>query len=513
MNSTPPNFVALNSALQRPNGEVNIMGLVTDFLAPGRSRGTDWMSTFTITDLSFSGIQDEGLKIRFFRPMESELPAIGGVGDVVMLRGIKINQWSGMTIGLSTRTTSWVVFPAASIPASPPVLGLHLKNVKEPRTAAPSLAEMHYAVSLCNSQDRSFFKEPMHQAESSDAVPSHKSKGSASISRRDKFSLIKDIKVETYYDLVGQVVRVYPHNNRVELYVTDYTSNPLLFNYEWGQDDVDGSAREGDFYNYAPRQSTTRKWPGPPGYKTLTVTLWPPHSYFAQQTLKENDFVHLRNVHMKWSKDSKIEGVLHSDRLYPDRIDITVLENNEHDDRIKDLLRRKRDLAKKFPAQRDEFVAQTRAQKRKVMNEDKALSRNAAAKKKRKLERELLDNSKSRYTGGLGAMANSPSDAEVASKNEVEEGKFRFNTDKHKLNTNGVSQFSLLHGFYMQRLPNLNCHKTIQIGGNAETLVLSTVLAPMTGPKPTLASTSYAPAQCFCVSIRSIGLIVRALIV
>ena len=437
MASTPPGFVDLNTALKRSKSELNIMGVVTDFMAPGRSRGTDWMSSFSITDSSYSISHDGGFKVRFFRPMESELPAIKGIGDVVVLRGIKINEWSGMTIGLSTRTTSWVIFPAASIPATMPVSGLQLKNVKEPRAPAPSIVEMRYAVSLCNSQDKSALTESVLQPAGTSIAPLQNIASSAGMSKRDKFSLIKDIKVETYYDLVGQVVKVYPHNNRVELYMTDYTSNSLLFNYEWGQDDADGSGREGDVYNYAPRQSMKGKWLGPPGYRTLTVTLWPPHSYFAQQTLKEKDFVYLRNVHMKWSKDSKIEGVLHSDRLYPDRIDITVLDPNERDDRVKDVLRRKRDLAKQFPAQRDEFIAEARAQKRKEIEGDKPLSK-TAAKKKRRLEKERLENNRTRETGDLHDKENSASGTGLASKPRAGKDPPLVDPDKHDLNKNGT---------------------------------------------------------------------------
>ena len=437
------------------------MGVVTDLMAPGRSRGTDWMSSFSITDSSYSILHDGGFKVRFFRPIESELPAIAGIGDVVLLRGIKITEWSGMTIGLSTRTTSWIVFPAASIPAKAPVLGLQLKTVKEPRAPTPSIAEMRYVVSLCNSQDRSALTGPVVRLAGTSIAPLENITSSAGMPKRDKFSLIKDIKVETYYDLVGQVVKVYPHNNRVELYMTDYTSNSLLFNYEWGQDDVDGSGREGDVYNYALRQSTMGKWQGPPGYRTLTVTLWPPHSYFAQQTLKENDFVSLRNVHMKWSKDSKIEGVLHSDRLYPDRIDITVLDPNERDDRVKDVLRRKRDLAKQFPVQRDEFVAKARAQKRKEIKGDKPLSK-TAAKKKRRLEKERLENNTTGETGGLDDKENSASGTGLASKVRAGKDPPLVEPDKYDLNKNGmfaifstranINHFKKLFGTYGHRL-------------------------------------------------------------
>lgn len=361
------------------------MGVVTDFLPPGRSRGTDYMMSFSLTDLSYSGLYDQGLKVRFFKPMESELPAIRGTGDVVLLRFLKIKEWQGMTIGLANRGTSWIVFPAASIPASTSPSSIQLHHFKTPQTPAPAVAEMRYAISLCNSRDRSTYTEPLPTPVSISIAPSPSGAVPANRAWKDKFSLIKDVTCDTYYDLVGQVVKLYPHSNRVELYLSDYTSNNLLWNYEWGQNDGDGSGREGDSYNYVPRNSGNRQWPGPFGKMTLTVTLWPPHGY---QNVKENDFVHLRNVHIKWSKDAKLEGAMHSDRRYPDKIDVTILKNSEDDERVKDVLRRKREYMKKFQKSSEEFVAEARGVKRRAENEAKPMSK-TAQKKKRKQGREL----------------------------------------------------------------------------------------------------------------------------
>lgn len=394
--ATPPNFIDINTALTRLNLEVNVMGVVTDFLVPGPSRGRDWMSTFSISDLSYAGTSDDGLKVRFFRPMASEMPAITGTGDVVLLRGLKIKVWSGMTIGLSTHGTSWAVFPAASIPAQTPSSAVSLVNIKELRAPAPNASEMQYAISLCNSRDRSAFSELLSLPTDAAKAPLSSGVQLATRDWRDKFSLIKDLSIGSYHDLVGQVLKIYPDNGRVELYITDYTSNSLLFYYERNIDDADLSGREGDEFNYASRNSVKRKWAGPFGKMTLTVTLWPPHSYFGQHDVKENDFVHLRNVHIKFSKDSKMEGVLHSDRRYPDRIDVTILKHDEDDDRVKEVLRRKRDYSKYFSIKTVNAVNQSNALKRKEMGDDKPFSNNQA-KKRRKREKEQLSKAKQHY--------------------------------------------------------------------------------------------------------------------
>jgi len=371
------------------------MGVVTDFLPPSRSRGTDWMSSFSILDPSYAGIAgcyEQGLKVRFFRPMESEMPAIQGTGDVVVIKFLKIKEWQGMTIGLSNRGTSWVVFPAVSIPADPSTSLSQLQHVKQPQTPAPAAVEMRYAITLCNFRDRSSFTEPIPTPApaSTSFAPSADGAIPANRGLRDKFSLVKDVLCDTYYDLVGQVVKSYPKSKWVELYLTDYSPNNLLWNYEWGQDDEDRSGREGDAYSYVPCKSNDQKWPGPFGKMTLTVLLFPPHGY---QKVKESDFVHLRNVRIRWSGDAKLEGVMYTDRRYPDRIDVTILKNNEDDDRVKDVLRRKRDYTKRFQKSSDDFVAEARGMKRKAMNEMKPLSKTAQKKKRRK-EREQLAKSK-----------------------------------------------------------------------------------------------------------------------
>ena len=111
---------------------------------------------------------------------------------------------------------------------------------------------------------------------------------------------------DKYYDLVGQVIKLYASSGgRVELYITDYTMNKLLWEYHREESEAN---REGDQYGYIPQTSESKKWPGPWGKHTLTVTLWTPHSDFAQENVKVNDFVRLQNVHVKWSKDAKAGG-------------------------------------------------------------------------------------------------------------------------------------------------------------------------------------------------------------
>ncbi|KAL8761303.1 MAG: hypothetical protein Q9184_002572 [Pyrenodesmia sp. 2 TL-2023] len=335
--------------------------------------------------------------------MELELPKIQSNGDVVILGRVKITSWSGMVLGLSTLATTWTVFPAASIPEKAPSGLLNLKFIPV-KGYLPSQEHMRYAVELCNSRERSRYDPSASITISSSAPNSTATTATTTrtptFGRRDKFALVKDVQIDKFYDLVGQVLKVYPGNGVVELYLTDYTSHSSLYNYEWGRDDPD-AAEDGGNSLYGSSTSTNRKWPGPYGKHTLTISLFSPHSYYAQNLIKEGQFVFLRNVRIKFSKDAKMEGSLHTDRHNPDRVDVTIIHDHS-DERVKEVLRRKMQYGKQFQRQQEAFVQQnskdaenkgealaelTRGQKRKQAEQPK-LTKNQQRKLKKKRQEE-----------------------------------------------------------------------------------------------------------------------------
>lgn len=405
--AVPRGFIDLQTASTTLNHDVNFIGVATDVMPPTKSQGKDYMCTFTLADASFSDPGD-GLQVRFFKPEMELLPKIQGTGDVVILRSMKIQSYRGVKIAVSKWTTTWLVFPAGSIPKQAPSNSLQLKHEKDRRAGVPSNAEMLYAISLCNSRDKSTFRTITDtSAEGPDIrvsedipeiPPQRREKFGPNIRvsedvpeipppRREKFSLIKDVQIDMFYDLVGQVVKKYPSNGCVELSITDYTTNQHLFNYEWAVVGG-GDSREGDPYNYTTRNSITKKWPGPFGRMTLTVALWSPHSYSAESDVKEQDFVLLRNVRIKWSKDSKVEGGMHTDQKYPDKVNVSVLKDHR-DDRVKNVLRRKQEYLKRFKAQSEQFIEEPGSQKRKETEPSESSSK-SKGRKKRKQQRSQL---------------------------------------------------------------------------------------------------------------------------
>ncbi|KAL8690996.1 MAG: hypothetical protein Q9224_004273, partial [Gallowayella concinna] len=351
----PEGFISVSSLSSNVNREVNLMGVVTDFQPPAKSRGVDWTCNFRLAD---DTAYDDGVKIQCFRPMEAELPQLQGLGDVIILHKIKISLWKGMTTGLSSRSTSWAVISAATIPETVPPGHINLSCVKKTGSSALTQEQMRYAIELCNSRDRS--TQPSINPTQTPTRDLSLTATASSSGRRDKFALIKDLQIDKFYDLIGQVVKIYPSNGVVELYITDYTTNSSLFNYAWGHDDDEFSDRP--------------KWQGPLGKQTLTVSLFPPHSYYAQDNVRPDQYVFLRNVRIKYSKDLKMEGCLHTDKFYSDRVDITVLKDH-NDDRLKDLLRRKLEYTKKFSQQKDGYTEMREGQKRKQKEEPKISKR------------------------------------------------------------------------------------------------------------------------------------------
>lgn len=399
----PPTFSDLYTATTRLNCDVSIMGRVTDFLPPSQSRGMDLVCTFSIADHTLGGQCDEGMKIRFFKPTEKDLPTIRSSGDVLLLRNIKIKDYRGMAMGMSTFRTRWTVFPTSGIPEKAPPNVAKLKYLSSPRAEEPSQSEIRYAIELCNSRDRNKdtaydtlssgmlptqHPNPVTSTASSPAsdgtakFPASKSGGWPSFGGRDKFSLIRDLHVDTYYDIVGQVVKLYPNMGRLEMYITDYTSNNMLYRYEWDKEEKNHD-QYGDPFGYtsAPN-SKPHKWPGPYGQMTIMITLWPPHSHFAQSHVKEWDFVLLKNVHAKQDRDGKMEAALHEDRFHQTKLGVSVLDDHS-DERVKEVLRRKREYGEKFKMQSTQLIAQAR----KHHGEGKPISK-GQQRKKRKLERE-----------------------------------------------------------------------------------------------------------------------------
>ncbi|KAI9663447.1 MAG: hypothetical protein M1829_006085, partial [Trizodia sp. TS-e1964] len=306
----PKDFMPLEQVgLQPLEATVSFIGMVYDFLPPSITRGTDLSSS----------------------------------------RDLKVKIWDGEKIALSSRSTSWTLFPLQEPPASSTWNKAHMFSISLPNTRVLP-PEITYAQHLRRTLFNNF---PIRPA-TSDTAMADSTAGSSALppsAPRQKFCLIKDIEPEKYSDILGQVVKKYqPSNERIDLCVTDYTVNRLLYNHEW---EGPSGGRDGDEYAYSNKSSS--KWPGPHGKRVLLVTLWYPHLQFAADHVVIGDFVLLRNVHICLNSNGMLEGKLHQDKRYLEKILISKIRDKT-DKRIIGVLQRRREYRDSLSKAQKEFL-------------------------------------------------------------------------------------------------------------------------------------------------------------
>ena len=260
--------------------------------------------------------------------------------------------YQGNNIALSNYQTEWIVFPAGGIPLEAPTdKPPSLSYFTSSQSVRVSAAEQLYAISLCNSQDRGLFTAPKEAPDKNSTIVRLAGEDAMP---RNRDSLIKDLgwygtnDPRNFKDLIAQVVKTYnPGGSKFTLYVTDYTANPLLFDYVFTIPESGTAGREGDDYGYIDqrqRESETA-WPGPWGQYTLQVTLWDANAMFAAANVKVGDNVFLRNTFVKLSQFSKLEGRLCGDQRNAEQVNISIIQN-QTDARLQSLLERKRAYCK-----------------------------------------------------------------------------------------------------------------------------------------------------------------------
>ncbi|PLB51128.1 hypothetical protein P170DRAFT_382369 [Aspergillus steynii IBT 23096] len=350
---------------------VTVVGVVVDVPGtPKQTKGNSFFITFTLKDSDLTnGHTWDGLKIRYFRDNESQLPPVQ-VGDVVLLRNIHIKQDSREILGVAAqyKTIPWALFRHNPDPMSSmaPMCG--------PTPFEPNFTEKKLALSLLEKSPKA--KE--YRKPSVDRVASQSHLKRSTFSTRDCFTLVKDAKYKTHVDLIGEVVKIYPPSgfrDNIVMYVTDYTTNRLLPDHD---SDDDERGREGDEFNY--QRFNRRRWTGPSGQRSIAVTVWAPHSSFVQERVNEGDLIYLRNAFIKQSNTNRsMEAVIETGNSYDAKNCKIRLVNAKDDDRAKELLRRKKEYLIKNPS------------KRKLAQDDEPTTRSKRANKQPKQKAEAKE--------------------------------------------------------------------------------------------------------------------------
>lgn len=214
----------------------------------------------------------------------------------------------------------------------------------------------------------------------------------AAMTVRDKFSLLKDVENEKFYNILGQVVRMFDSGgDRMTIYLSDYTANTNFYNYAWGGD---GSAagRDGDEYGYIKnKKKEDKQWPGPFGKMTIQMTLFDGHAAYVRNEVKDDQWVFLSNVQIKYGRTGGLlEGFLRGDQgAFEGKIQVRIMKEaedpDENDARWKEGVRRKYDWWKNFKQQRKNIFEEEAGIGTKRKNDEEHPKLNA--KQRRKLER------------------------------------------------------------------------------------------------------------------------------
>jgi protection of telomeres protein 1 len=275
-------------------------------------------------------------------------------------------MWSGFISLLANWSSDIQVFPAAKISS-----GL-LPKTTPSKSTPPSPAEAEYAAWLFHHIDNGLFPDPKK----------FKEQTINAMGLKDKYSLLQDIKAGYFYDLIGEVIRVYDRDGRVTLYLSDYTAHSLFYNNVWYEGDADLSNRDGDEYGYTKsKKKASNDWPGPYGKLSIQITVYDSHAAYIREQVKNGDWVILRNVHVKMGNiGGCIEGFLRGDRnAFESKVQVQIIRRAEdaerNDVRWKDGLRRKKEWWDKFKKQKQGFLKETQGSGKKHRLDDAEVSK------------------------------------------------------------------------------------------------------------------------------------------
>jgi hypothetical protein len=124
--------------------------------------------------------------------------------------------------------------------------------------------------------------------------------------------------------------------------------------------------------------------------------MWEPHASNVRKNIKKGDFVLLQNVHAKLSKDGKLEGAMHQDHRYPDKVcvrkvmyeaQLKELKERKHAYEIRDAQAVVDRMYKSKKAVRDANNASAKDSEKKKAQK-KALQRQRKEKERKDLEQQ-----------------------------------------------------------------------------------------------------------------------------
>ena len=104
--------------LQPKDDKVNIMGVISLFKPPYKSRGADYTCTIEIVD---EGCPTSPFPCIFFNRDMDKLPQTCSVGDVLCVRRVEVGEFNQRLQGKCRRFCSWLVWDGEKEEEGPPL--------------------------------------------------------------------------------------------------------------------------------------------------------------------------------------------------------------------------------------------------------------------------------------------------------------------------------------------------------------------------------------------------------
>ncbi|PMD41228.1 hypothetical protein L207DRAFT_511146 [Hyaloscypha variabilis F] len=366
--------------------KVSVIGFVKDVQPPIKTAGTDFKFSIGIMDHSY-----REMKIDFFEKNLQNMPTLPNLGDLVIVRDIKAQMFRGNVSLLKHSSTEFRFLALKSIPKN--VSGdSNLPWVWYPagKGRSPSPAEMKYIFWMSNYVDRVDLP----------ATQQFEERKIQALNSNDKFSLLKDVKPDRFYDILGQVIKLHDEHGvgHLTMYLSDYTYNTKFHNYVWGSGVDDQEARNGDEYGYI-KPKSVKDWPGPFGKMTIQLTLFDEHAQFVRECMELGTWVRLRNVQIKYGKTGGVlEGYM---RGFEEKLNVSIVKlpgiakkdpadeesrdprcKEIDDEHLKDAVQRKFDYLKKFEKSQEAILKENPDSGKKRKHGDEGLTKKNSKKRR-----------------------------------------------------------------------------------------------------------------------------------
>jgi len=319
------------------------------------------------------------LELNIFRP-QAEMPEVG-YGDVMVISQAKVfssilhslTQWlmmvrqvqafqSANVSLLTSVATRLRVYEAAKISKPPRDPTPALRTSAKPGTA-PSPGEKAFVSLLYHLINKERLPAPSE----------YEVMKVQSVNIKDKYSTLKDVQQGMYTDTIVEVVREpYWLGDKYTLWVSDYTENSAFFEHSFGRG-KSPRGQVGDPFGILPQNKEEQDWAGPFGQRSMQVTCFFPHADVVRDhPVSKGSWIKMRNLHIKFGhNNANLEGFLHEDKRYPERINLFPLDLSDHENlsqELKDTIRRRKEYEKAYKSERKE-LDNTIENKRKQLDE------------------------------------------------------------------------------------------------------------------------------------------------